>query len=157
MDPDWAIDFRTRMLSFELRHPLRKGEVSASLKVRITSGCFHREHSPCAYELIDRHLASVPLSQRSKFDLIEHESGPELLVHLALVTAGVTLAKSVIDLVIAIIKARSEGIKQGDLPDCPVEIIVRRVYDRDKGIIPHFRPHFAHILRLTGPSTHDSL
>jgi hypothetical protein len=98
------------------------------------SGCFHREHSPHAYELIDRHLASVPPSQRSEFALIEHESGPELLVYLALVTAGVTLAKSAIDLVIAIINARAEGLKQGDRPDCPVEVIVRRVYDGDKFI-----------------------
>ncbi len=132
MDPDWAIDFRARMLAFESQRPPRKGDVSASLKVRVTSGCFHREHSPHAYELIDRHLASVPPSQRSEFALIEHESGPELLVYLALVTAGVTLAKSAIDLVIAIINARAEGVKQGDRPDYPVEVIVRRVCDGDK-------------------------
>jgi len=132
MNPDWAIDFRARMLAFESQRPPRKGEVSASLKLRVTSGCFHREHSPHAYERIDRHLASVPRSQRSEFAIIEHESGPELLVYLALVTAGVTLAKSVIDLVIAIIKARAEGVKQGDRPDYPVEVIVRRVYDGDK-------------------------
>ncbi len=132
MDPDWAIDFRARMLAFESQRPPRKGEVSASLKVRVTSGCFHREHSPHAYELIDRHLAFLPPSQRSEFDLIEHESGPELLAYLALATAGVTLAKSVIDFVIAIIKARAEGVKHGDRPDYPVEVIVRRVYDGDK-------------------------
>jgi hypothetical protein len=51
---------------------------------------------------------------------------------LALVTAGITLAKSVIDLVIAIIKARADGVKQGDRPDCPIDVIVRRVHDGDK-------------------------
>ena len=60
----------------------------------------------------------------------EHESGPELLVYVAVATAGVTLAASVINLVTAIIKARSEGVKKGDRPDEPIELIVRRVDDR---------------------------
>jgi len=62
----------------------------------------------------------------------EHESGPELLVWLALGTAGVTLVKSVIDLVTAIIKARSEGIRKGDSPSAPIELIVRKVIKHDK-------------------------
>jgi hypothetical protein len=36
------------------------------------------------------------------------------------------LAKSVVDLVVAIIKARSKGKHKGDHPDAPVELIVRR-------------------------------
>ncbi len=56
----------------------------------------------------------------------EHESGPELLVCLAVTTAGLTLAKSIIDLIATIIKARSEGIRKGDKPDRPLELIVRR-------------------------------
>jgi hypothetical protein len=62
----------------------------------------------------------------------EHESGPELLVWIAIGTAGITLAKSVIDLVTAIIKARSEGIKKGDSASAPVELIVRKVITDDK-------------------------
>jgi hypothetical protein len=120
------------MRAFESQRPPREGEVSVSLKVRVTSGCFHREHSPHAYELIDRHLACVPASQRSELAFVEHESGPELLVYLALATAGVTLAKSVIDLIVAVIKARAEGVKSGDRPSDPVEVIVRRVCDGDK-------------------------
>lgn len=131
MDPAWESEFRARMRSFELRRPPREGEVPVSLKVRVTSGCFHREHSPHAYALIDKHLASVSAG-RSEFGFVEHESGPELLVYLALATAGVTLAKSVIDLIIAIIKARSEGVKNGDQPNNPVEVFVRRVGDADK-------------------------
>jgi hypothetical protein len=57
---------------------------------------------------------------------VEHESGPELLVYLALGTAGITLAKSVVDLVTTIIKARAEGVRKGDSPREPLEIIVRR-------------------------------
>jgi hypothetical protein len=99
--------------------------VSASLKVRVTSGCFHREHSPHAYTLIDAHLASIPRGDWV-FDFVEHESGPEILVSLALATAGVGLVKSVVDLIIAIIQARRTGIDQGDSPSEPVELIARR-------------------------------
>lgn len=98
--------------------------VVASLKVRVTSGCFHREHSPKGYALIDEALAATPNDPR--VELVEHESGPELLVELAVATAGLSFANSVIDLVVAIIKARGEGIRRGDRPDEPVELIVRR-------------------------------
>lgn len=121
------------MRSFELRQPSRQGDVSVSLKIRASSGCFHREHSPHAYSLIDKHLASVAPA-KSEFAFVEHESGPELLVYLILATAGVTLAKSVIDLIIAIIKARTEGVKQGDRPNDPLAVIVRRVGDGAKSV-----------------------
>jgi hypothetical protein len=49
-------------------------------------------------------------------------------VYVALTTAGITLAKSVIDLITAIVKARSDGIKKGDSATHPVELIVRRVH-----------------------------
>ena len=64
----------------------------------------------------------------NEFTFEEHESGPELLVFVAVVTAGISLAKSVIDLIVAIIKARSEGIKKGDHPASPLDLIVRRTY-----------------------------
>jgi hypothetical protein len=69
-------------------------------------------------------LQSYPPHDR-EFSFIEHESGPELLVYVALGTVGITLAKSVIDLITAIIKARSEGAKKGDRHDYPIELIVR--------------------------------
>lgn len=127
----WQSEFRPRMRAFELARPRREGEMSVSLKVRVASGCFHREHSPHAYRLIDEQLASGAPAL-SDFSFIEHESGPELLAYVALATAGITLAKSAIDLIIAIIKARSAGIKKGDTPSEPVELIVRRVGDGDK-------------------------
>jgi hypothetical protein len=58
---------------------------------------------------------------------VEHESGPELLVFVSLTTAGISLAKSAIDLVVAILKARSDGVRKGDRPTDAVEVIVRRV------------------------------
>lgn len=38
------------------------------------------------------------------------------------------MANSIVDLITTIIKARSEGIKKGDRPSDPVELIVRRVF-----------------------------
>lgn len=114
------------MGSFEAMRSPRNGEAAISLKVRVTSGCFHREHSPGAYALIDEHLSSTR-GDGVPCEFIEHESGPELLVLLALGTAGLGLAKSVIDLVVAVIEARREGVKRGDRPSDPIELIVRRV------------------------------
>jgi hypothetical protein len=111
---------------FEKQHASGPG-LAISIKIRVNSGCFHREHSPQAYELIDEYFASIKGSDSvSTFE--EHESGPELLVYLALGTAGVSLAKSVIDLVTAIIKPRADGVKKGDQPSAPVELVVRRVW-----------------------------
>lgn len=44
------------------------------------------------------------------------------------IAAGVGLATSVINLIATIIKARSEGIRKGDHPSHPLELIVRRVH-----------------------------
>jgi hypothetical protein len=122
-----ASTFRKRMHRFEKLRIKRNG-TAVSIKVRVSSGCFHREHSPHAFVLIDRYLRTAG---DAEWEYLEHESGPELLLYLALGTAGVTLAKSVVDLITAIIKARSEGIKRGDGPSAPLELIVRRVDERD--------------------------
>jgi hypothetical protein len=52
--------------------------VPVSLKVRVTSGCFHRQHSPHAYALIDRDIGA--LTRDPALSFVEHENGPELLV-----------------------------------------------------------------------------
>jgi hypothetical protein len=113
------------MDGFRQLQPPKPGEIAVSIKVRVTSGCFHREHSPKAYCMIEHHLYSISPDQ-AVFEFQEHESGPEILVYLAVTTAGLTLAKSVIDLVTAIIKARCDGIRQGDKPNDPLELIIRR-------------------------------
>jgi len=128
VDARWQETFRNRMHHFEARRAPLPGETAVSIKVRVSSGCFHREHSPRAYELIDRSLDKLAAID-SGFAFEEHESGPEILVYLALGTAGITLAKSIIDLITAIIKARSEGIRRDDHPSHPLELIVRRVHN----------------------------
>jgi hypothetical protein len=126
MKSNWHDIFRKRIDTFQRLRSPKQGEVPVSIKVRINFGCFHREHSPRAYQIIDRHLNSISPDE-CVFEFEEHESGPEILVYVAAATAGITIANSIINLIITIIKARAEGIKKGDKPSAPVEIIVRRV------------------------------
>lgn len=125
MSEFWRQQFRHRMMDFASRRPPRDDEVPISIKIRVTSGCFHREHSPHAYDIIDRHLSLLSPDQ-TEFAFKEHESGPEILLYLAVTTAGITLAKSIIDLITAIVKARSDGIRQGDHPHDSLKLIIRR-------------------------------
>lgn len=122
MDTDWQEQFQKRMKEFGTANS--DGLVPISIKVRINSGCFHREHSPEAYRLIDDYIAAADLS-KAHYRIEEHESGPEILVYLAFTAAGLGFAKSIVELVTAIIKARSEGIKRGDRPSDPLDLIVR--------------------------------
>lgn len=121
----WESEFRNRMRTFGASQPTSGRSVS--LKVRVSAGCFHREHSPQAYALIDQQLANVT-RDGSSFEYLEHESGPELLV---VISAGASLAASVINLLVAILQARGKGIDRGDQPSEPVELIARTVDDVD--------------------------
>ncbi len=114
------------MHDFEFRHKHPEDGIPISIKVRVTSGCYHRSCSPVAYDIIDKYLDQV--SPQEEFAFEEHESGPEILVFVAAATAGISLAKSVIDLIVTILNARSESIKKGDHRDSPLELIVRRSY-----------------------------
>ena len=119
----WEKEFSSRVNSFEAKIPQRVEGQTLSIKL-YGSGCFHREHSPHAYRMIDKYLNSHPLKD-DKVELIEHESGPELLVYLALGTAAILLSKSILDLIITIVKSRQEGIKHGDRHQTVFEIRVR--------------------------------
>ena len=127
MDSTWKRDFRNRMEAFAASTQ-SAGEV-VSIKVRVDSGCFHREHSPRAYGIIDEHLRA---NQSDDWRFEEHESGPELLVWVAAATSTVTLAASVLNLVSTIIKARSDGIARGDSAHAPIELVVRKVVSVEK-------------------------
>ena len=129
MDPEWQHTFHDRMRRFEGRFAPAPGDVPISIKVRVSSGCFHREHSPRAYALIDQALAK--LDRGTSLHLEEHESGPELLVYIAATTAAVSLATAILNLVATIIKSRSDGIKRGDHSSAPLELIVRRMDGKD--------------------------
>lgn len=122
----WQHTFHKRIHDFKSKYKHPEGGIPVSIKVRVTSGCYHRSCSPLAYEIIDKFLENV--SPQEEFAFEEHESGPEILVYVAVTTAGISLLKSVIDLIVTILKARTESIKQGDHRDSPLELIVRRVY-----------------------------
>jgi len=128
MDRTWQETFRGRMRRFQASRPVSEGDVAVSIKIRVSSGCFHREHSPRAYKFIDDALRTSP---DGAFSFEEHESGPELLVYIGATAAGVSLAASVINLVAAIVKARSEGLRKGDMPSEPLELIIRRIDEGD--------------------------
>lgn|GEM_PF-2922865 len=100
-----------------------------SIKIRPVGGCFHREHSREAYKIIDGLLKN---SSYQDIVFEEHESGPELLVWLAIGAAGLSLAKSVVELVTEIIKARHDGIHKWDSPQSPLELILRRTDKKKK-------------------------
>lgn len=117
----WVEELRTRMREFG--QAASSSGRAVSIKLRIKDHCFQCEY-PEAYKTINQYLRSNPADD-CRF--VEHESGPELLVWLALGTAGITLAKSVVDLVATIIKAHAEGIRRGDRSAAPIELIVRDV------------------------------
>jgi len=117
----WENDFRKRMDGFAASSD--KNGIPLSIKIRVESGCFHREHSPEAYRMIDEQIRS--LIHHGELCFEEHESGPELLVYAAFATAGASLAASIINLVVAIINARKKGIDKGDKPSAPLVLIVR--------------------------------
>jgi hypothetical protein len=108
--------------------------IGVSVKVRVVSGCFHREHSPHAYEIIDVALRDSGL-EGDGIEWREHESGPEVLVWIPLVTAGVALSAGVVNLIVAVLKARSDGVKAGDRPREPLELIVRTIRPPEGGVI----------------------
>ena len=129
----WERGFRRRIDLFE-KFPEKATGQSISIKIRVTSGCYHRTHSPMAYQIIDDFLES---NKEIPCCFEEHESGPELLLFLTIGTDGISLAKSIIDLIKVIIMARSDGIKKGDQPNSSLELVVRG-YDK-KGTLKEER------------------
>lgn len=124
MSDSWPQEFARRIQSFG--EPFTGPGIPVSVKVRVVSGCFHREDSPHAYRLIDAALRESGLEdERDAVRWHEHESGPELLVWIPFVTAGIALSAAVINLIVSILKARSDGIKAGDRPREPLELVVR--------------------------------
>lgn len=102
-----------RVKSFEKEHL----GPAVSIKLRPPSGCFHREHSPNAYRMIDEWLSN---HDQTMFRFEEHESGPEIIAAVNSITA-------IINFIVAILKARFDGIKKGDQPHHPIELIVRKI------------------------------
>lgn len=120
----WIGTFEERMRNFDEKVSKVDGGQAISIKLRVTEQCFERHHVKETWRLIDEYLSKHPPSD-VPFELEEHESGPEILVYLAVVAGGLNLSASIINLVVAILKARSEGAQKGDPPVVPIELIVR--------------------------------
>lgn len=132
MDSTWNRTFRGRISKFKGESPSSPNDIPLSIKLRVMTGCFHREHAPYAYSIINGCLANLK-PEEINFRFVEHESGPGILIYVAATTAAAALAKSIIELIATIIKAHSEGIKRGDR--CPpAELIVRRIQEDDQVI-----------------------
>jgi hypothetical protein len=121
---DWESTLRQRFERVFRRQPIPLDSLALSVKARVKFGCFHREHSPRAYEIIDEYLA-VNAPKDTPFVFEEHESGPEILLWLAAIAGAFSFSASIVNLVTAIIKARSEGVRRGDGRQSPVELVVR--------------------------------
>ncbi len=93
-----------------------------TIKIRAEHGCFCRSHSKETNRLIDEIVRN---NHSYEFDYHEHESGPEIIAWLALGTAGLTVTKSLIDLITAIINACKEGRKKGDGNNGKLLLIIR--------------------------------
>ena len=129
IDPVWLDEFRQRIKEFS---PDSGSDViPVSIKLRIDSGCFCRNCAPSAHRIIEdyRHDSKT---RDDATKIIEHESGPEILTYLQPVATALALTTAVINLVVAIAKARSDGVKKGDKAGDPFELIIRR-FDRDGG------------------------
>lgn len=93
-----------------------------TIKIRAEHGCFCRSHSKETNRLIDEIVRN---NYSHEFDYHGHESGPEIIAWLALCTAGLTVTKSLIDLITAIINACKEGRKKGDGNNGKLLLIIR--------------------------------
>lgn len=124
----WENDFRKRIEKYESMNPNKAHMITVSIKIRVQGGCFHGEHSPFAYKIINEYMDSHP-SNEYLFE--EHESGPEILTSLTIIGAIVNFAAGVINLITAIIKARTEGIIRGDTRNTPIELIVRTIDEKE--------------------------
>jgi hypothetical protein len=119
---DWRLNSHNMLHRLQARRTHHRGDVPIWMKIRIDPTM--PEHA-----IIDRYLENLAPADKD-FEFEKHESGPELMAYLA---AGAGLASAVIGLITAIIVARSQTHKRQELPEKPIELIVRR-FDEEHGV-----------------------
>jgi len=124
MDAYWQSEFRERMLRFSRERPLGQHLIPVSIKIRTLGGCFCPGCNPHFYRAMRLEIEKAR-REGEEFEVQEHESGPEILVYLAVVGGVLNISAAMTNLITAIIKARSEGSNAGDKPFNGVELIVR--------------------------------
>lgn len=121
---NWNEELDQRIKKYSINHINKEGEEAISIKVRAEGGCYHKSCCPYALNLIYHKMNEI---NPDEFEYIEHESGPEIIAYISLSASGLLLAKSIIELVTTIIKARFEGQKHGDgHKGNPVTLIIRK-------------------------------
>ena len=121
---NWNEELDQRIQKYSVNHIIKEGEEAVSIKVRAEGGCYHKSCCPYALNLIYHKMNEI---NPDKFEYIEHESGPEIITYISLSVLGITLAKSIIELVTTIIKERFEGQNHGDgHKGNPVTLIIRK-------------------------------
>lgn len=112
------------MIRFSRSSPGDANLVPVSIKIRVLAGCFCPGCNPHANRIMRQEIEKARRNGE-EFEIEEHESGPEILVYLAVVAGALNVSAALVNLITAIIKARSEGQKVGDKPFEGVELIVR--------------------------------
>jgi hypothetical protein len=116
----WEKDFIERFDALERICRRPDGAAAASLKFRGSGGCFHREHSPHAFAIMDKKKL-----EKDGIVLEDHESGPEYLIWIPVIVLGIGLADKIIGLVTTLLKARQEGAMKGDKRPANLDFIIR--------------------------------
>jgi hypothetical protein len=123
----WQEEIRRRLERF---HHDEDGQgMAISIKVRVASNCFCYGHHRHFEREMDRHR---DMESRIHWEYVEHESGPEWLLYLALTAAGLGvvekslgLIKSVVDLVALSVKSHAEERRRRNQRPEPLSIVVR--------------------------------
>lgn len=113
-----SIELSSKLLKTPLEY-----EKYISIKLSPPSGCCCSDCWPDTWETINNFISPYgPIEHggealiekgKDKFVLKSHETGPEIIIYIALVTASLTLLKSIIDLINTIVKGLStESRKQ---------------------------------------------
>lgn len=114
-----------------------------SIKLSPPSGCCCSDCWPIAWQRINSAIAPCgPIKHEGdvlievngdRFVLEQHESGPEIIIYLALATATATLVKAIIDLITTVIKIlSSEDRKQPSRIKISKRIIIKGKVQEEK-------------------------
>jgi hypothetical protein len=117
---------RDLMMAIHLLETPKDFENYIVLKIAPVGGgccCFH--HWPETWNSINKFIspcgpirnegAALIKKNSDKFVLECHESGPEIIIYLGLGTASILLVKSVVDLVLTMLKSRQKSNSHGNV------------------------------------------
>jgi hypothetical protein len=124
-------DLNSRIDDFCRKYANTKNQEAISIKIKAETGCFHKSCCPYALHMITKKIYET--ERNEEYQYIEHESGPEIIAYISLTASGLLLAKSVIELITTIIKARFEGQKNGDNhKGDPITLIIRKTKKKNE-------------------------